>query len=66
MAIDRLYSKQEYQAFSTITFSGFTEIEQALADANLIATNIFGNWQEDAYHDQAEEMIFIVRKNKKP
>ncbi|MBD2796806.1 class I SAM-dependent methyltransferase [Xenorhabdus sp. 18] len=57
-------SKQEYRAFSAITFASFTEIEQALADANLIAANVFGNWQEEAYHDQAEEMIFIVRKNK--
>lgn len=59
-----LNNKQEYQAFSAITFASFAEIQQALADANLIATNVFGNWQGETYHDQSEEMIFIVSKNK--
>ncbi|AOM40037.1 class I SAM-dependent methyltransferase [Xenorhabdus hominickii] len=58
-----LNDKQEYQAFSTITFASFADIQQALAEANLIATDVLGSWQGDTYHDQAEEMIFIVKKN---
>ncbi|MEQ1974413.1 class I SAM-dependent methyltransferase [Xenorhabdus sp. SGI240] len=59
-----LNNKQEYQAFSSITFASFAEIQQALADANLIAINVLGNWQGETYHDQSEEMIFIISKKK--
>ncbi|MDX7988648.1 class I SAM-dependent methyltransferase [Xenorhabdus sp. 12] len=59
-----LNDKQVYQAFSTIAFPDFTDIQHAIAEANLIATNVLGSWQGDVYHERAEEMIFIVRKNK--
>ncbi|MBI6547348.1 class I SAM-dependent methyltransferase [Xenorhabdus lircayensis] len=58
-----LNDKQEHQACSAITFASVDDIQQALIEANLIATDVLGNWQGDAYHDQAEEMIFIARKN---
>ncbi|OTA15723.1 Trans-aconitate 2-methyltransferase [Xenorhabdus vietnamensis] len=59
-----LNDKQEYQAFSNIAFASFTDIQQALTEANLIAVDVLGNWQGDVYHEKVEEMIFIVRKNK--
>ncbi|OTA19933.1 methyltransferase [Xenorhabdus beddingii] len=58
-----LSNKQEYQAFSTIAFASFSDIQQALAETNLIAIDVLGNWQGDNYNDLAEEMIFIVQKN---
>ncbi|MBD2800510.1 class I SAM-dependent methyltransferase [Xenorhabdus sp. M] len=55
-------NKQEYQAFSAITFPGFADIQQALTSAKLIATDVLGSWQGEVYDEQSEEMIFIVRK----